>query len=173
MAGTTISTLYNANVYLDGESYAGQAEELTLPDLKAKMVDHKALSMIGSFELPTGLDKMMMKIKWNSINVDVMTAAANFYNSSDIMVRANSDNWQNGSRTGSVPVIAIIRGLNKNLPAITLKHQDSPDIETEYSCTAYKLIIDGNVVFDIDFFAQVYIVDGVDLMEEYRTNLGI
>ena len=63
----TIQTLYNANVYMNGENYAGRAEEVTLPDLKAKTVDHKPLSNIGAFKLPTGLDQMSMKIKWNSI----------------------------------------------------------------------------------------------------------
>lgn len=173
MAGNQISTLYNANVYLNGQSFAGVAEEVTLPDLKAKMTEHKGLSSIGSFELPTGLDKMMMKIKWNTVNSDVMKSAADFYNSTDIMIRCNIDNWENGSRTGSVPCIAFVRGLNKNLPAIGLKHQDNPEGEQEFSVTAYKLEIDGEVIFDVDFFAQVYIVDGVDMLADYRANLGL
>lgn len=173
MPGTAIQTLYNANVYLNNDSHAGQAEEVTLPDLKPKTTDHKPLSGIGSIKIPTGLDQMSMKIKWNSIDPDVMKAAANFYTSSDIMIRANSDTWENGSRTGSVPVVAIIRGLSVNLPAIALKHQDNPDIETEFSVTAYKLLINGEVIFDVDIYAQVYIVDGVDLMADYRANLGI
>jgi hypothetical protein len=173
MAGTKISTLYNANVYMGGDSYAGQGQEVTLPNPKPKLAEHKPLSGIGAFDLTTGLDKMNMKVKWNSIDADVMKIAANFYSSNDIMIRANSDVWENGSRTGSVPVVAIIRGLSINLPAIVLKHQDNPDIETEFNVTAYKLIIDNEVIFDIDLFAQIYIVDGVDLMAEYRSNLGI
>jgi len=173
MAGTTIQTLYNANVYLNGVSYAGQAEEVTLPNLKPKMAEHKPLSGLGAIDLTTGLDKMTMKIKWNSVDVDVMKQAANFYSSSDIMIRANSDTWENGSKSGSVPVVAIIRGLSMNLPAIVLKHQDNPDIETEFNVTGYKLLIDGELVFDVDLFAQVYIVDGVDLLADYRSNLGI
>lgn len=168
-----ISTLYNANVYINGDSFAGVAEEVTLPDLKAKMTELKALSNIGGFELPTGLDKMTMKIKWNTVNADVMTNSADFYNSSDIMIRANIDEWENGSRSGTAPCVAFIRGLNKNLPAIVLKHQDNPDVEQEFSVTGYKLEIDGNVIFDVDFFANVYIVNGVDMMADYRANLGL
>ncbi len=170
---TTIGTLYNANVYVNGENFAGIAEEITTPDLKPKMTDHKPLSGIGSFELPTGLDKMSMKIKWNFISPDVLTNAADFYTSQDVMIRANADIWDNGSRVESQPVTAFVRGLSKNLPAIALKHQDNPDIETELSCTGYKLEYNGKVLFEVDFFAQVYIVDGVDKMADYRANLGL
>jgi len=170
---TVIQTLYNANIYINGGSYAGRAEEVTLPDLKPKMVDHKPLSGIGSFELPTGLDKMTMKIKWNSADDQIMGNSADFYNSKDIMIRANADVWVNGTRSGSYPVTAFVRGLSKNLPPIGLKHQDNPDVESEYSVTAYKLEYDGNVVFDVDFFAQVYIVEGVDMLAQYRANLGL
>lgn len=170
---TRIGTLYNANVYVNGVNHAGLAEEVTLPDLKPKMVEHKPLSGIGSFELPTGVDKMGMKIKWNFIAPEVLINAADFYSSQDVMIRANADIWDNGSRVASAPVIAFVRGLSKNLPAIALKHQDNPDIETELSVTGYKLEYNGRVLFEIDLFAQVYIVDGVDMMADYRANLGL
>lgn len=173
MPGQVISKLYNANVYVDGDSYAGLAEEVTLPDLKPKMSDHHALSNIGVFELPTGLDKMSMKIKWNTVNRDVMVASADFYNAKDIMIRSNIDNWEGGSKSGSVPCVAFIRGLSKNLPAVGLKHQDNPEVESEFSCTGYKLQIDGQTVFDVDFFANKYIVDGEDKLADYRADLGL
>ena len=168
-----IRTLYNANVYVNGQSYAGLAEEVTLPDLKPKMVDHKPLSNIGSFKLPTGLDQMTCKIKFNSISADLIANAANFYESSDIMFRANQDVWENGSKVASVPVVAFVRGLSMNLPAIVLKFQENPDVESEFSVTAYKLEVNGVVVFDVDYFANVYIVSGVDMMAQYRANLGL
>jgi hypothetical protein len=173
MPGTAIATLYNANVYVNGESFAGVAEEVTLPDLKPKMTDHHPLSGIGTIELPTGLDKMGMKIKWNSANPDVLMNSADFYNAQDIMIRANSDIWVNDSRTGSVPVTAFIRGRSTGVPPIGLKHQDNPDIETNYTIHAYKLEMDGAVLFEIDLYAQVYIVDGVDMYAAYRANLGL
>lgn len=168
-----ISKLYNANVYLDGTSYAGLAEEVTLPDLKPKVSEHKALSNIGSFELPTGLDKMGMKIKWNTVNGAVMANSADFYNARDIMIRSSIDVWENGSKVGTQSVTAFLRGLSKTLPAVGFKHQDNPEVETEFSVTGYKLEIDGAVVFDVDYFANVYIVDGVDMLADYRANLGL
>jgi P2 family phage contractile tail tube protein len=171
--GNRISKLYNANVYLDGDSYAGLAEEVTAPDLKPKMTEHKALSNIGSFELPTGLDKMGMKIKWNTVNADVMRTSADFYNSKNIMIRANIDEWEDGSKAASVPCIMFIRGLSKTLPAVGFKHQDNAEVESEFSVTGYRLEIAGVEVFNIDLFANVYIVDGEDMLADYRANLGL
>jgi uncharacterized protein len=170
---TQIMTLYNANVYINGNNTAGKAEEVTLPDLRPKMTDHKPLSGVGTFQLPTGLDAMSMKIKWNSADDALMGHSADFYNSNDIMVRGNADIWQNGSRIASAPVTAIIRGLSKNVPAINFKHQDNPDIETEYSVTGYELFYNGVEVFAVDLFAQVYRVEGVDMLADYRANLGL
>ena len=46
MSKISINRLTNANVYLDGGSMLGRAEEVSLPVLKAKMAEHKALGMV-------------------------------------------------------------------------------------------------------------------------------
>lgn len=171
---TQIRTLYNANVYIDGINHAGKSEEVTLPVVKPALVDHIALSMIGKIELPAGLDKMdSLKIKWNSIDPDIIKSTADFYTSRDIMIRSNGDVWMNGSRQSSEPVTIFLRGLSMGTPPIEFKHQQSPGIETEFTMSYYKMEINGAVMFEVDYYAQVYIVDGVDLMADYRANLGL
>jgi uncharacterized protein len=169
----TISTLSNANVYINGSAFAGQAEEVTLPDLKPKMTEMKALSQMGVIEVTTGLEKMGVKIKWNSVNPEVLASSADFFNADSIMIRANLTTWQNGSRLSDVPCVAFVKGLNKNLPAIGIKHQDTPDVEQEFSVSYYRLEINGAVVFEVDFYANVYIVDGEDMLADLRANLGL
>ena len=171
--GTRIQTLYNANAYVDGDNFAGIVEELTTPDFKPKMTDHKPLSGIGGIKIPTGLDEMTFKMKLNSIEPVLLAKSADFYTAQDIMIRANSDIWENDSRSESVPVTFFIRGRSTGVPAIGLKHQDNPDIELNYTVHYYKVEIDGVVLFEVDYYAQVYIVNGSDLMAAYRANLGI
>ena len=57
----------NANIYLDGASFFGKAEEIDLGSVKAVMSDFQGLGMIGLIELPDGFDKIEGKINWNSI----------------------------------------------------------------------------------------------------------
>ncbi|MGP8440519.1 phage major tail tube protein [Paraburkholderia fungorum] len=71
MAGITVNTIHNANIYLDGASLLGRADEFKLPKVKFKMVDHKAVGMIGTIKLPAGIEALEGEIKWNSFYQDV------------------------------------------------------------------------------------------------------
>ena len=43
------------------------------------MVEHKALGMVGTLELPSGVDKMDGEIKWSSFYADALIQVANPY----------------------------------------------------------------------------------------------
>ena len=45
MGKIAINRITNANVYIDGASLLGRAEEVELPQIKAKMSEHKALGL--------------------------------------------------------------------------------------------------------------------------------
>ena len=52
MAGKIeINRITNANIYVNGNSLLGRAEEIKLPDISAIMQEHKALGMVGKIEL--------------------------------------------------------------------------------------------------------------------------
>src|ERR1700742_4768209 len=93
-----INKCTNANVYLNDFSFMGRAEEITLPDIQPKMVDHKALGMVGESEFPAGLQKMSAKIKWNAIYLDVMQQAHDVYNAVRLQVRTSIETYVGGSR---------------------------------------------------------------------------
>lgn len=168
-----LSTVYNANTYVDGVNWFGIAEELTLPDLKPTMQEHKALGMIGKIELPSGLDKMEFKMKMNSVYPEALKRVANFYDGTVVMARSSREVWEAGTKVGEEPVVIQMRGLPKSFPAIVLKHQDNPELESTFTCTMYKLEINGEVIVHVDLMAQIYIVDGVDMWAEKRANLGL
>ncbi len=164
----------NANIYdQDGRSFYGQAEEVTFPDLKAKQIEHKGLGMLGVVDIPVGIDKMSVKVKWGSINSDVIKQSADFYTSRLWMIRANMAVMRNGSKVADQPVIGFLNLLPKNAPAIGIKNQDDTDMETEFSVNAYRLEMNGEAIFDINLYAHKYIVNGVDLTAQQRANLGI
>lgn len=173
MAGIAVRTLYNGNVYIDGTSYAGNADEIDLPEVKPKEIDHKPLSSMGAFDLVVGLDKMDMKIKWNNVNPDIVKKQADFYTARQLIVRSNMDIWVSGTKTKSVPVVATLTAKSRTIPGIGLKHQENADMPSEWNVTQYQLTVNGEILYDIDLMAQVYIVDGVDLLQDYRNNLGL
>jgi P2 family phage contractile tail tube protein len=169
----SINKVTNANIYVDGRSFLGRAEEATLPIIKNKMSDHKALGMIGELEYAAGLEKMEMKIKWNSMYPEVMKKTANPFSSTSLQIRSSIDVWAGGARTEQKPLVVYITGQFKEVPLGTFKAQENVELESSVAVTYCKLEIDGETVVEIDVEANIYIVDGVDLMAQYRQNLGI
>lgn len=164
--------IINANIYLNGNNLLGKASEVDAPKVMAKMSEYKALGLIGSFELPTGLDKMEMRIKWNAFYPDVAKVMMNPWASVSLMVRANMEVWQGGNRTSEVPVIIYATCQSKGFPLGNYKQQENVDTESTLSVTHCKMEIDGVETLEVDVMNNIYKVDGVDIMANYRANIG-
>lgn len=168
-----INKVTNANIYLNGTSFMGRAEEVTLPNVQPKMSDHKALGMVGELELPSGLQKMSAKIKWNAIYPDVMKQTYNVYKSIRLQVRANVETFEDSGRVAETPFIATLIITPKNASGTVFKPQDNVETENEFNVTAYKLEIGGEEIIDINIMANVWRVNGVDQLANYRANIGV
>lgn len=168
-----INKCTNANVYIDGTSHLGKCEEITLPDVSPKMAEHKALGMIGEFELPTVLQKMSAKFKWNAIYKNLMIQTFDFYRASRYMIRASIETWEGGSRTAQQPCVIYMTGTWKKNGGLVFKPGDNVETETELNVTAYKMEINNEEIIDIDVLTNVWRVYGVDQLAQFRVNLGI
>lgn len=169
-----IQKLTNGNVYIDGISHFGSFEEITLPEIKAIMQEHKALGMIGKMEFPAGFDKLEMKIKWNGPYNSALIASADFYTSKNLMIRGNRETYTAaGGRTLQEPVLCFVQGTFKKFPGLALKQMDNVEAESELAVVSYHLEIGGVEIVHLDFAAHVYRVNGVDQLAAYRKNLGI
>lgn len=171
--GNLINKVTNANIYLDGESFMGRAEEVTLPEVAAKMVDHKGLGMVGELELPGGLQKMSCKIKWGGIYTEAMKKTHDVFTSVRLMVRSSVDTFEGGTRVGEMPLVAFLTLTPKKAGGLVFKPQDNVEREDEFNVTAYTLEIDGEEIVDIDIMANIWVVNGIDQLENFRANLGL
>lgn len=172
MSKIAVNKVYNANVYINGKSFLGRAEEITLPSLKAKMVEHKALGMYGVIETTAGLEKMEAKIKWNSLYPEVLGEMANPYKTHQLQVRASLETHDSSGRIAEVPVTIFLTAQFKTFPGFGFKHQDNVEIETELSVNYYKLVIDGKEIVEADFFANIWKSNGEDILAKYKANIG-
>jgi P2 family phage contractile tail tube protein len=168
-----INRLTNANVYLNGSSAFGKAEEVTLPQVKAKQTAYKALGMLGEMEYPSGFEKMEAKIKWNAWYPDIMKILSNVFDTVNVQVRSSLETFDNSGLSVQKPVVVYFRGRCKNAPSGTFKQNDNLETDSDFTVEQYKLEIDGVTIVEIDLEASIYIVDGVDMMAAYRANLGI
>ncbi len=167
-----IGRISNANVYLNGSSLLGKAEEVDLPTVKTLMTEHKALGLVGKAELPSGFDKLEGKIKWNSFYPDVMVAAANPFKIHQVQVRGSVETYTGQGRTAETPLVIMMRAAFKDYQLGKFKSHDNAENETGLSVYYVQQTLGGRVILEIDVLANLWSVDGVDLLSTYRNNIG-
>lgn len=171
--GIEIKRMTNANVYCEGNSLLGKAEEVTLPAIKATTADVNALGLVMKSEVTTGFEKMSGKIKWNALYPDVIKTFGNPFQTRQIQVRSSQEHHDSSGIASRVAVVAYLTVRFKDaLPAITFKQGDNPEQESEFSCTAYKLEIDGERIIEFDSLANIFFLGDEDQLATYRSNLG-
>lgn len=167
-----INRVTNANVYIDGASMLGRAEEISLPTIKTMQSPHKALGMIGQMEFFSGLDKLEAKIKWNSFYPEFLKKAANPFKAVQLLVKSSMDIEDSTGRTDEQPITISLTGTFKEIPTGNFKQHDNVELESTLGITYIKMEINNEEILEIDVMANIYRVDGVDLMANYRANIG-
>lgn len=167
-----INRVTNANIYVNGNNLLGRAEQVTLPDVKMKFTDHKALGMIGTMEFPSGVEKLEAKIKWNSWYTDVWQQVSNPYNAVQLMVRCSVETYSAVGRISEQPLVTFLVGQFKNIPLGDYKQHENAEFESSMSVTACKQIINGVTVLEYDALSNIFRSNGVDLLAQYKINTG-
>lgn len=172
MSDISINRITNANIYMDGASLLGRAEEVNLPSIVYKMVEHKALGMVGTMEFFAGIEKMESKIKWNSYYPETMKKMGNPFKNVDIQVRGSLEEYGAPGRSDENPVVCYMKAAPKTFPMGNYKQHDNVEIESNLAVYYCKMEIDGVAIIEIDVLANIYKVDGVDLLAKYKANTG-
>lgn len=124
-----INRLTNANVYLNGNSMLGQVESFEVPGVKPKMSDHKALGMVGSLELPSGIDKLEAKMKFSAWYPEVWKATNNVFKAHDITVRGNLEGYEGAERVSETPAVVFMRVTFKDPGSSKFNQHDNVEVE--------------------------------------------
>lgn len=172
---TRISNVTNCAIFLAGTgSLLGRAEMVKLPEVTWKQVDHKTLGFVGTPQYPAGIEPMEMTIKWNSYYEDVLGRVANPFQTFDFQIRASLDEYDPAvGRIAQKPLVCYVKAAQKVLPLGEFQSHEKVGLETQYTVTYVKLEIDGQIITEIDVSANIYKVNGVDVLAQWRANLGI
>jgi len=167
-----VNRVANANIYLDGVSLLGRAEEVELAWPKAKMVDHKGLGMFGTAEFPAGVDKLEAKIKWSSIYTEVLQSFS-IFQSHQFQVRASIEQYTSQGRIAELPFVGLMTAQFKDGGPLNFKQHEQVDFPTTlvvYHCEYY---VSGVQYLLYDVLANMYIINGVDQLANFRANIGV
>ncbi len=172
MGQITINRAANANLYMNGASFLGQVEEIQVPDIPIKTVDHKALGMVGTLEFFSGIDKMEGSVKWNSMYAQARITALNYTTMNDIQVRSSVDGYDGTGRKTQVPLVIYLKVMFKNVPGGMWRQHENVDVTSKFNAFYYKENLNGQDIVEIDVLNNIYKVNGVDLLATYRNNIG-
>lgn len=173
MAGKIqINSITNANIYVNGNSLLGRAEEIKLPDITAMMSERKALGMVGKIELPTGFDKLEGEIKWNSLYEDAAVVTANPFAAVQLQCRSSIETYGSQGRVDEASMVTYLTVMFKKNPLGTFKQHDPAEFATGFSAIYLKQVINGREIIELDYMANIFRVDGNDMLATYRSNIG-
>ena len=164
--------LSNANIYINGVDLLGRAEEIDFPQIKHKMVEHKGLGMAAGAEFWAGIEKMECKITWSSISSDIAGPVFNGIIPAAVMIRGYQQQFAAGGLLAEFPVVAQLNGVFKETPKVSVKHQESQPAESNMSVYYYSLAIGGIPQVIVDVMANIYMVQGVDLLANFKQIIG-
>lgn len=174
MSGVEIKKIFHANLYTGSKSHLGRLSEIKLPELSFTQSEHKALGMFSPVDLPTGLEKLTMSLKWAGYYPDLAAMAADPFTVHDLLVRASLEEHGSEGRVGQQPVVGTLRCAWTKDSLGTLKPMEAADgYDDEVAVKYIKLEVGGDTILEIDPFLLVWKVNGEDKLEQLRANLGL
>ena len=128
--------------------------------------------MVGSPEFWGGVDRLEAKINFTWLDPSFLGAVMNSLQWPQIMVRAYERQYAGGAMAAEVPVIAMLTGMWKEAPKLGIKPHEPQDSESSLSVYYYLLTIGGIPQVEIDVMANIFKVQGTDVMANFRAILG-
>ncbi|MDD2174450.1 phage major tail tube protein [Glaesserella parasuis] len=162
----------NANVYLNGVSFIGKTKSVKLPEFNPVMIEHKNLGLVGTINLPSGVEALEGEIVWDGYYPEAMAIALNPFKTVQLMVRGNVRVFNATGRVAEVPLVVIINGSFSKIGNGEYKQNEAAEYAMTYKAHSIKATIDGKEVLYYNAFTNEYRVASEDVLSQYRKNVG-
>lgn len=163
--------LKNFNLFSDGNSLMGIADEVTLPKLSRKTEDFQG----GGMPMPVELDMGNEKIELDWSCAGFVADAVKQYGASKVggVLMRFAGAYQRDDTEEVQAVEIVARGRIKEVDFGNAKIGDKSQTKVKMVCSYYKLTVDGQVLFEIDATAMIFTVNGVDMLAKQRKAVGL
>ena len=161
-----------ADLFNEGNSYLGQTGEITIPKLVRKFEDWRGGGMNGNVKIDLGLGDDITEFNWKLGGIDELiieqwgaqTVSAN-------MLRF-AGSYQRDDTGETTAVEIVVRGRHEEIDFGNQKAGDDTETSVKTIWSYYKLSINNIVKVEIDIPNMIEMVNGVDLNEKHRANIG-
>ena len=162
--------LKNFNIYVDGRSYAGNAEEVTLPNLNITGEDYRAGGMDAAVEIDMGMDKLEATFKVSKLDRHLIAKFGATSGGRIPLVFRGALEDLDGTVT---PVVVTMHGKIHGLETDTVTPGAKVGQTYRMALTRYIYEQGGETLHDIDVLNCKRIIDGVDRLSAIRTAIGL
>ncbi|WP_445115013.1 phage major tail tube protein [Acinetobacter sp. WZC-1] len=164
-------TLKNYNVFVDTHSWAGVAEEVTIPKITKKTEDYRGAGMIGDIALGLGYEKLEGEIKYAGFDIRQYRQLG-VCGTSDLPVRyVGVYDRQDTCTTQSVEI--YMRGMARELDPGASKNGEKTEITMSYNYTYYRMEVDGVIEVELDLIRGIERFGDSDLAAGLKQLLGL
>ena len=162
------------NVFLDGYSYQGVADSVTLPKLTRKLENWRGAGMNGVAPVDFGLDDDALSMEWSlgGFPDEVIWTLYGATGVDAVPIRF-AGSYQRDDTGAIVAVEVLMRGRQKEIDTGEAKQGEDTTSKISVVCTYYRLTVDGKALVEIDTINMIEKVNGVDRLEQHRRNIGL
>jgi len=169
-----VTSLISAMVYGPAGAMYGKFDEITVPEVKNKTQENKPTDGIGTRRIPgISLDPLECTFKAQGFNADFHALAANPYKEVNLQIRSNLVVARGQGKVGAKAVRLDLTGWFSSAKEGSFKQGEGAQCEYKFEVSAMELTVDGRQLKKIDIDNYIWQVDGVDLLADFRANLGI
>lgn len=160
------------NLFNEGESYLGQCGSVTLPTLTRKLEAWRGAGMDGTAKVDLGMGDDL-DLEWTLGGIDATVIKQYGVTQANGVMLRFAGSYQQDDTGDTIPVEVVTRGRHEEIDMGEAKPGEDTEHKIKTALTYYKLSVDGEEVIEIDTLAMIFMVDGKDMMEEHRRNIGL
>ena len=167
-----LNVIHNANLYLNGNTQIGRANEVKLPEIEILQDEHQGLGMAFDISLPKGFKVGEGEINWNSLYADAFAGVYQPFKAQQLMVRGNLQVHNAQGLAQEQQVVALLTVIFSKVPLGGFKPKERAEWPSTFTCTAGSIKHAGRELLSFDAFANKYRVSGQDQLAQMRRNIG-
>lgn len=167
-----INQIVNANVYINGNSLLGKAKEIKLPDIEFEQIEHKTLGLVGTIKLPAGLNALEGEVTWDSYYPEVRAQNYNPMKNIQLMVRSDVQVFNSMGLAAEEPLVTIMNVQFNKTTGGSFKPKEALELQDTFQIYSIKQTLAGKEVLFVDVYSNAFRVNGQDVLQKYRTNIG-
>ncbi|AMR77295.1 phage major tail tube protein [Cupriavidus nantongensis] len=163
--------LKDFNLFNDGESYAGDVPELTLPKLSRKMEEYRAGGMPGPIEIDFGNELIVLEWTAGGVLESALKQYGLATHNGALLRFSGAYQSEDSEEVDSVDV--VVRGRHKEIDFGNAKPAEDTQHKYTTTCSYYKLTVNGETLIEIDIPNRIVMVGGVDRYARIRKAIGL